>query len=124
MSTILLAEDDDFLRITTKTILEIAGYEVFAYPDGQRALEAFPSVLPGLVVSDINMPLLDGYGLLDGVRKLPAGEIVPFVFLSALSERDDVSHARELGADDYVFKPFEPEELLTAVRTRLDRRRI
>ncbi len=124
MSKILLAEDDDFLRTTTKIILEIAGYQVFAYPDGQHALEAFPSVLPSLIVSDINMPLLDGYGLLDGVRKLPAGEIVPFIFLSALAERGDVSHARELGADDYVFKPFEPEELLTAVRARLDRRRV
>jgi putative two-component system response regulator len=124
MSKILLAEDDDFLRTTTKTVLEIAGYQVFAYPNGQLALDAFPSAHPDLIVSDINMPLLDGYGLLDGVRRLPDGEIVPFLFLSARSERSDVSHARELGADDYVFKPFEAEELLTAVRARLERRRI
>lgn len=124
MSKILLAEDDDFLRTTTKTILEIAGYQVFAYPDGQKALEAFLSAQPDMIVSDINMPLLDGYGLLDGVRKLPDGEIIPFLFLSARAERSDVSHARELGADDYVFKPFQAEELLTAVRVRLNRRRI
>jgi putative two-component system response regulator len=124
MSKILLAEDDDFLRSTTQTILEIAGYEVCACSNGQQALEAFLSAHPDLIVSDINMPFLDGYGLLDGVRRLPAGEIVPFVFLSARSERVDVTHARELGADDYVFKPFEPEELLTAVRARLHRRRI
>jgi putative two-component system response regulator len=124
MSKIFLVEDDDFLRITTKTMLEIAGYQVFAYADGLQALDAFSSVLPALIISDISMPLLDGYGLLTSVREQPAGEIVPFIFLSALTERGDVSYARELGADDYVFKPFEPEELLTAVRTRLDRRRI
>jgi len=124
MSGILLVEDDDFLRATTKTVLEIAGYQVFAYADGKYALEAFPSILPDLVVSDINMPLLNGYGLLARIRELPAGEIVPFIFLSARSGRADVSSARELGADDYLFKPFEPDELLTAVRARLDRRRI
>jgi putative two-component system response regulator len=124
MFKILLAEDDDFLRTTTKTLLEIAGYAVFSFPDGQQALAAFLSVHPDLVVSDINMPNLDGYGLLDGIRKHPYGEIVPFLFLSARSERSAVSHARELGADDYIFKPFEPEELLIAVRARLDRRRI
>jgi len=124
MSKILLAEDDDFLRKTTKTLLEIAGYQVFAYPDGQQALEAFPSTHPDLIVSDINMPLLDGYSLLDGIRKLPDGEIIPFLFLSARAERSDMSHARELGADDYVTKPFDAQELLTAVHARLDRRRI
>ncbi len=124
MPKILLAEDDDFLRTTTKAVLEIAGYQVFAYPNGQLALDAFLSAHPDMIVSDINMPMLDGYGLLDGIRKLPDGEIIPFLFLSARSERSDVSHARELGADDYVFKPFEPEELLTAVRARLERRRI
>lgn len=124
MSKIILAEDDDFLRTTTKTVLEIAGYEVFAYSNGRLALEAFPAQSPDLIISDINMPMLDGYGLLDGVRKLPEGEIVPFLFLTARSDRDDVTHARRLGADDYVFKPFEPDELLVAVQARLERRRI
>ena len=124
MSKILLAEDDDFLRITTKTLLEIQGFQVFAYPNGKLALEAFSSVSPDLIISDINMPLLDGYGLLDGIRQLSAGEVVPFLFLSARSERDDVTQARRLGADDYVFKPFEPEELFAAVNARLQRRRM
>jgi putative two-component system response regulator len=88
------------------------------------ALEAFPSVIPDLIVSDISMPYLNGYGLLDGVRQFPDGKVVPFLFLSALSERDDVTRARELGADDYLFKPYEPEELITAVRSRLERRRV
>jgi putative two-component system response regulator len=124
MFKILLAEDDDFLRITTKTLLELQGFEVFAYPNGQLALDAFSSVVPDLIISDINMPELDGYGLLDGIRQLSTGEVVPFLFLSARSERGDVTHARELGADDYIFKPFEPDELVGAVQARLQRRRV
>lgn len=124
MFKILFAEDDDFLRITTKTLLELQGFQVFAYPNGQLALDAFPSVSPDLIISDINMPELDGYGLLDGIRQLSAGEAVPFLFLSARAERGDVTHARELGADDFIFKPFEPDELVSAVQARLERRRV
>lgn len=124
MFKILLAEDDDFLRTTTKTLLELQGFQVFAYSDGRLALDAFPSVSPDLIISDINMPELDGYGLLDGIRQLSAGEVVPFLFLSARSERGDVTHARELGADDFIFKPFEPDELIAAVQSRLERRRV
>lgn len=124
MFKILLAEDDDFLRTTTKTLLELQGFQVIAYPNGQLALNAFRSVSPDLIISDINMPEMDGYGLLDGIRQLPEGGAVPFLFLSARSERGDVTHARELGADDYIFKPFEPDELLAAVQARLERRRV
>jgi putative two-component system response regulator len=124
MFKILLAEDDDFLRTTTKVLLELQGFKVFAYPDGKLALDAFPAVFPDMIISDINMPELDGYGLLDGIRQLSDGEVVPFLFLSARSERGDVTHARELGADDYIFKPFEPEELVAAVQARLERRRV
>ena len=124
MFKILLAEDDEFLRITTKTLLEIQGYQVFAYDDGRKALNNFLSVSPDLIISDINMPELDGYGLLDGIRQLLGGEVVPFLFLSARAERVDVTHARELGADDYIVKPFEPSELIAAVQARLERRRV
>ena len=124
MLKILLAEDDEFLRITTKTLLEIGGFQVFCYENGQQALDAFPSISPDMITSDINMPELDGYGLLDGIRQLSEGEVVPFLFLSARAERVDVTHARELGADDYIIKPFEPDELLSAVQSRLQRRRV
>lgn len=124
MSRILLAEDDDFLRAMTKKLLEVQGFDVFAYSDGQTALDAFLSVSPDLIISDINMPLLDGYGLLDKVRQLPRGEVVPFLFLSAHSQREDVTQARALGADDFLFKPFEPEELFAAIEARLQRRRV
>jgi putative two-component system response regulator len=124
MARILLAEDEDMLRTMTKTILELDGHTVFAYINGQQAYEAFSEINPDLVVSDIGMPILDGFGLLDAVRQLPNGAVVPFLFLSAFSEREDVRQARNLGADDYLFKPYEASELLEAVRTRLERRRI
>lgn len=123
MTRILLAEDDDMLRRMTRAILEINGYEVFAYPNGQAALEAFEQINPDLVVSDISMPILNGFQLLEAVRKLPSGSVVPFLFLSALSEHDDVYYAKRLGVDDYLFKPFQPEDLLVAVEARLERRR-
>jgi putative two-component system response regulator len=124
MSKILLAEDDEFLRNMTRTVLEINGFDVFAFSDGELALDAFPRVCPDLVVSDINMPKLDGFGLLDAVRNLPNGTVVPFLFLSAWSERDAVTEARRLGADDLLAKPFEPVDLITAVQARLERRRM
>lgn len=123
MSRILLAEDDDLLRRMIRAILELDRHEVFAYPNGQHALEAFEEVNPDLVVSDISMPLLDGFGLLEAVRKLRSGSVVPFLFLSALSEHDDVYTAKRLGVDDYLFKPFQPDDLLIAVKARLERRR-
>ena len=124
MAKILLAEDDDTLRKMTTVILEMSGFEVFAYSNGQLALSAFPEVVPDLVVSDIGMPNLDGFGLLDGVRQFPHGVVVPFLFLSAHSEQEDVSEARRLGADDFLVKPFSPHDLVDAVRSRLEKRRI
>lgn len=123
MTRILLAEDDDALRRMIRAILELDRYEVFAYPNGQLAIEAFNEVNPDLIVSDISMPILDGFGLLEAVRKLRSGSVVPFLFLSALSEHDDVYTAKRLGVDDYIFKPFQPDDLLIAVKSRLERRR-
>jgi len=123
MARISLAEDNDVLREMTKTVLQLDGHEVLTAPDGDQALKLFQQTLPDLIVSDIGMPVMDGYELLDSVRQLPQGVAVPFLFLSAYSERQDVRQARNLGADDYLFKPFDMRELLEAVRTRLERRR-
>lgn len=122
MPKILLAEDDNTLRTMIGLILQMRGFDVVSFPNGQLALKAFPDVLPDLVVSDIGMPNLDGFGLLDGVRKLPNGAAIPFLFLSAHSEQDDINSARLLGADDFIFKPFAPDDLVNAVVSRLDRR--
>lgn len=107
----------------TGTILEINGFEVVSYPNGQLALEAFSQTHPDLVISDINMPEMNGFDLLDHVRSLPDGAAVPFLFLTAQSEREDFNEARRLGADDLLAKPFEPVDLITAIHARLERRR-
>jgi putative two-component system response regulator len=123
MAKILLAEDDSLLLEVMPNILEAEGYELYRASNGKQALDLFVSIHPDLVVSDIMMPEMDGFELLQAVRKIPIGVTVPFLFLSARTERTDVSMARVLGVDDYLFKPFDAPELVEAVRSRLNRRR-
>jgi putative two-component system response regulator len=124
MTKILLVEDDAPLLEVMRSILEAEGYEVFPAANGRYALDLFVSAWPNLVVSDIMMPGMDGFELLKSVRVIPEGITVPFLFLSARTERSDVDRARSLGVDDYLFKPFDASELINAVRARLDRRRV
>jgi putative two-component system response regulator len=124
MIKILLVEDDAPLLEVLQSILEAEGYEVYPAVNGKQALDLFVSTLPSLIVSDIMMPEMNGYELLESVRVLPEGITVPFLFLSARTERSDVDRARSLGVDDYLFKPFDAPELINAVHARLDRRRV
>ncbi len=124
MTKILLVEDDAPLLEVMRSILEAEGYEVFPAVNGKYALDLFVSAGPNLVVSDIMMPEMNGYELLKAIRLIPEGITVPFLFLSARTERSDVDRARSLGVDDYLFKPFDASELINAVRARLDRRRV
>jgi putative two-component system response regulator len=124
MIKILLVEDDAPLLEVLQSILEAEGYEVCPAVNGKQALDLFVSTQPNLIVSDIMMPEMNGYELLESVRVMPEGITVPFLFLSARTERSDVDRARSLGVDDYLFKPFDAPELINAVRARLDRRRV
>jgi len=124
MQKIMLVEDDAPLLEVMRCLLEAEGYSVYPAVNGKQAFELFFSTRPDLVVSDIMMPEMNGYELLESVRNLPEGVTVPFLFLSARTERSDVDRARSLGVDDYLFKPFEAPELINAVRARLDRRRV
>ena len=124
MEKILLVEDDPFLLEVMNSILAAEGYEVYPASHGQLALDLFVVVNPNLIISDIMMPNMDGFELLKTIRSMPQGITVPFILLSARTERADVIHARELGVDDYLFKPFDSVGLVQAVRTRLDRRRV
>ncbi len=124
MSKILLVEDDALLLDVIQNILEAEGFEIAPAVNGKQALAYFSGNKPDLIVSDIMMPEMDGFELLESVRMLPNGVTVPFLFLSARTERADVSRARMLGVDDYLFKPFDAQELVDAVRSRLDRRRM
>jgi putative two-component system response regulator len=121
---ILLVEDDALLLEVMRNILEAEKFDVYPTRNGKQALEFFMNSKPDLIVSDIMMPEMDGYELLEAVRAIPTGVTIPFLFLSARTERADVSRARSLGVDDYLFKPFDAPELINAVRSRIDRRRM
>jgi len=121
---ILIIEDDvDLISIITD-ILETDGFQVISARNGPTALQLFATEKPDLILSDIMMPDMDGFAVLKAVREHPDGLGVPFLFVSARTERRDLSRARDLGADDYIFKPFGVDELRRAVRAKLDRRRV
>ncbi len=119
--TILLIEDDKDVRENTAEILELANYTVLTAENGRRGVEVARVNKPDLVLCDIMMPELDGYGVLHLLGKDPATAEVPFIFVSAKAERGDVRKGMELGADDYLTKPFEESELLNAIEGRLKR---
>jgi CRP-like cAMP-binding protein/DNA-binding NarL/FixJ family response regulator len=121
MKTILLIEDDTDMRENIAEILELASYRVVRAGNGKRGVELARRDPPDLILCDIMMPELDGYGVLLMLSKIPATAEVPFIFLSAKAERSDVRRGMELGADDYLTKPFEESELLNAVEGRLKR---
>ena len=123
MSHILVAEDNVDIMEVMRDVLETDGYRVTCAPNGRDALRAFEHETPDLIVSDVMMPHLDGFGLLKAVRAHPTGAAVPFLFLSARTENAATSQARVLGADDYLFKPFDADDLSLAVAAKLARRR-
>lgn len=121
MPRILLVEDDDILREEMATWLEFEGYQVRAAACGQSGLQEAVDAHYDLVVSDIMMPDMDGLELLTELRKRPDTRLLPVIFVTARAERSDVRVGMQLGADDYITKPFTRLELLQAVATRLAR---
>ncbi|MEP7286808.1 MAG: response regulator [Chloroflexota bacterium] len=122
-STILVVEDNEDLRENAALVLSLEGYVVVAAMDGQDALDILKSgqCQPDLIVSDIAMPRLDGYGFFEAIRQMPALRTIPFIFLTARGSRRDIRFGKELGADDYLVKPFNSEDFLVAVRNKLRR---
>ncbi|MCB0795421.1 MAG: response regulator [Flavobacteriales bacterium] len=121
MKTILLIEDDTDMRENTSEILELARYRVIQAENGRKGIELAREHMPDLVLCDIMMPELDGYGVLHLLARDPRTAEIPFVFISAKAERGEVRKGMELGADDYLTKPFEESELLNAIEGRLKR---
>jgi len=121
MKHILLIEDNDELRENTAEILELANYEVTMAANGKIGIEKALEKKPDIIICDVMMPVLDGYGVLHLVNKNPELEKIPFIFLTAKSERVDFRKGMEMGADDYVTKPFTDIELLNAIEIRLKR---
>ncbi len=120
---ILAVEDHETLLAGIREVLEAAGYAVSTATDGVQALQAMEEVCPDLIVADIMMPRMDGYAFYEAVRARPEWVPIPFIFLTAKAEKEDVLKGKGLGAEDYITKPFESQELLVAARTRLGRAR-
>lgn len=121
MKTILLIEDNTEILDNTSEILELAGYRVITAENGKLGVEAAIQHHPDLIICDIMMPVLDGYGVFHLLRKHPDVMHTPFIFLSARSDRSDLRKGMELGADDYITKPYTDTELLAAVERRLEK---
>jgi len=124
MTKILLIEDNNDMRENTAEILELAGYQVSTAKNGKIGVELAQKELPDLIICDIMMPVLDGYGVLHMLSKNNETASIPFIFLTAKTERNDLRKGMEMGADDYVTKPFDDVELLKAVESRLKKTEI
>ncbi len=120
-SPILLVEDDHAIRLLITTVLKKAGYDVTQANDGREALARIAEAPPDLIISDVMMPHLDGFGLLTQLRADPSTRTIPLILLTARRTKDDIVSGLDLGADDYLVKPFDKDELLARVRAKIAR---
>lgn len=123
MNTILIIEDDTDIRESSAEILELSGYHVLQAESGKAGVQLAIQHQPDLILCDIMMPKLDGYGVLYLLAKNKETSEIPFIFLTAKAERDDFRKGMEMGADDYLTKPYNDMELLNAVETRIRKQR-
>lgn len=115
---ILVAEDDDSIRDVISDILELEGCTVFECKNGLDALESLKHFKPDLVISDIMMPVMDGFSLLEEYQKIEESSPVPFIFLTAMCDSVDLRKGMNLGADDFLTKPFSNDDLLKSISTQ------
>jgi CRP-like cAMP-binding protein/FixJ family two-component response regulator len=119
MKKILVIEDNEEVRENLEEILELYGYEVESAKDGKIGVEKALKSPPDLILCDVMMPHLDGFGVLNILSKKSATANIPFIFLTAKTEKSDFRRGMNLGADDYITKPFYKDELLDVLETRL-----
>ncbi len=119
MKKILTIEDDEQIRKTIIDLLEAEGFDSYSEDNGIDGINTAKRILPDLIICDIVMPGKTGYEVLEELEKEPRTAAIPFIFLSARAERNDVRQGMELGADDYLIKPFRVNELLKAIDVRL-----
>jgi CRP-like cAMP-binding protein/FixJ family two-component response regulator len=124
MKSILVIDDNRDIRENTAEILELAGYKTFTADNGKAGVALAIKEKPSVIVCDIMMPDLDGYGVLHLLQKNTDTMNIPFIFLTAKTERADLRKGMEMGADDYITKPFDDIELLNAIETRLKKSEI
>ncbi|MFM7600876.1 MAG: EAL domain-containing protein [Pseudanabaena sp.] len=121
MTTILVIEDVEALREEIMETLSYEGFDVLGAENGVVGVQIAKTYLPNLIICDIAMPELDGYGTLVALRQEPKTSMIPFIFLTAMTEKADMRQAMQLGADDYLTKPFTSTELLGAIASRLQK---
>ncbi len=121
MATILAVDDMRSMRELVKSVLEKRGHTVVAHDDGQTALDFAQDNAVDLVISDINMPNMNGISLVDALRKLPGYGKTPILMLTTEDAQDIKNQARSAGANGWIQKPFNPERLLNAVNKTLSR---
>lgn len=119
---ILIIEDNNDIRESTSEILQLANYEVFQAVNGKKGIELAIKHIPDVILCDIMMPELDGYGVLHLLGKREDTELIPFIFITAKTERMEIRKGIEMGADDYLTKPFDDIELLGAIESRLKKK--
>lgn len=119
MKKILIIEDNDEVRENTAEIIELSNYKVLTAENGKAGVELALAEKPDLIICDIMMPVLDGYGVYHLLGKHTETASIPFIFLTAKSEKTDFRRGMEMGADDYITKPFDGIELLNAIEVRL-----
>jgi serine/threonine-protein kinase PpkA len=118
MHRILVVDDEESIRKNIERLLSLEGYEVATAPNGQHGLVIARSMLPDIIITDINMPGMDGFAMLDAIRHHPELDRAVVIMLTAADERDSMRRGMRLGADDYLTKPFRREELLDAISSQ------
>ena len=121
MKKILVIEDEPEMRRNITTILRLEGFQPIAAENGRVGVNVATKEKPDLILCDVMMPELDGYGVIKELHNEPATMNIPFIFLTAKGERTDVRSGMNLGADDYLTKPIDKGDLLRAINTRLSR---
>lgn len=121
MAKITIIDDDPDVLDTVMRVLQSEGYQVSSAANGSRGIRTVRNEIPDLILCDITMPVLDGYGVFQAVKSDLKTNAIPFVFLTALGSRADQRKGMELGADDYLVKPFSTKELLSCVRTQINK---
>lgn len=121
MKRILIIDDATFILESTKALLQFEGYEVITAKDGQEGLDIISKERPDLILCDIAMPNVDGYTVLKSLKNNPSTARIPFIFLTAFTERQNIRTGMQLGADDFLVKPYSRDELISSIETQFQK---
>jgi two-component system, sensor histidine kinase and response regulator len=124
MTKVLVIDDEMAIREVIAVTLKNSGYEVFKATNGAEGLELARKQLPGLIICDVRMVLVDGYEVLSAIRNNPSTASIPFILVTSMASLERMRQGMELGADDFLPKPFTPSQLLAAVKARLEKHRL